>query len=262
MVRESTLAATWKRDTRGNVGFDDAGDDIDARTLRGDDAMDARGARHLRDARDGHFNIGRRDQHQVGQLVDDDDDVAELFRNDDVVFARHDDFFVQFDRETVGAWLRLFPFSPSAAVPALAVRQRFVLRAFVEGFDIAHADLGENLVALFHFVHDPAQREDHFLRIGDDGHDQVRQRVVLLQLDDLRIDHHEAKLVGRETVKQRGDDGVDANRFARAGAAGDEQVRHFREVGDDRMAVNIFAQRERNARFGVAAIPPIRAGRA
>ncbi len=71
------------------------------------------------------------------------------------------------------------------------------------------------------------------------------------KLDDLRIDHHEAKLVRRKLVEQRGDDGVDANGFARAGAAGDEHVRHLREVRDDRMAVNILAQRERDARLGV-----------
>ena len=91
-----------------------------------------------------------------------------------------------------------------------------------------------------------------FFGIGDDRHDEVRQGVVLLQLDDLRVNHHEAELVGREAVEQRGDDGVDADGFAGAGAAGDEQVRHFREVGDDRMAVNVLAQRERNARLGVA----------
>jgi hypothetical protein len=41
--------------------------------------MNARGARHLRDAGDGHFHIGGRDEHQVGQLVNDDDDVGLSF---------------------------------------------------------------------------------------------------------------------------------------------------------------------------------------
>ena len=104
-------------DTRGNVRFDDAGDDVDARTLRRDDAMNAGRARHLRDAGDGHFDIRRRDQHEVGQFVDDDDDVAQLFRDDDVFVARHHDFLVHFDGKTFGARLRFFPFWPSAAVP-------------------------------------------------------------------------------------------------------------------------------------------------
>ena len=45
---------------------------------------------------------------------------------------------------------------------------------------------------------------------------------------------------------------VDANGFARAGAAGDEQMRHLREVGDDRVAINILAERQRNFRLGIA----------
>ena len=76
--------------------------------LGGHDAMDARRARHLRDARDGHFHVRRRHQHQVGQLVDDDHDVAELLRDDDVLVARHDDFLVHLDGEAVGARLDLF----------------------------------------------------------------------------------------------------------------------------------------------------------
>ena len=40
------------------------------------------------------------------------------------------------------------------------------------------------------------------------------QRIVLLQLDNFRIDHHETELIGRETVEQRGNNGVDANRFS------------------------------------------------
>ena len=78
------------------------------------------------------------------------------------------------------------------------------------------------------------------------------QRVVLLQLDDLRVNHHEAKLVGRKAVEQRRDDGIDADGFAGAGAAGDEAVRHFREVGDNRMAIDILAERDGNARLGIA----------
>ena len=35
--------------------------------------------RHLRDARDGHFHVGGRNKHQVGQLVNDDDNVGDNF---------------------------------------------------------------------------------------------------------------------------------------------------------------------------------------
>jgi len=102
------LGRDLERDTGGDVRLDDAGDDIHARALGGDDAMDARGPGHLGDAGDGHFHIRRRDEHQVGQLVNDDHDVAELLGDDDVFLARDHDFFVHFHGESVRARLHLF----------------------------------------------------------------------------------------------------------------------------------------------------------
>ena len=88
MTRLSILRRDLKGDAARDVRLDDAGDDVGARRLRGDDEVNAGRARHLRDARDRAFHVGRRGLHQVGQLVDDDDDVGHVFGNDDVVIAR------------------------------------------------------------------------------------------------------------------------------------------------------------------------------
>jgi len=58
------LRCDLKRDARGEVGLDDAGDDVHRRTLRGDDEMDAGGARELREAGDVGFDLGGRDHHE------------------------------------------------------------------------------------------------------------------------------------------------------------------------------------------------------
>ena len=108
------------------------------------------------------------------------------------------------------------------------------------------------MVALFHLVDDPAQGEDDFFRVIHDGDDEVGQGVVLLQFDDFGVDHHEAQLVGRKFVEQGGDDGIDADGLAGAGAAGDEQVGHVAEISDDGLAVDILAEGERDAGLGVA----------
>ena len=79
----------------------------------------------------------------------------------------------------------------------------------------------------------------------------MRQRIVLLQFHHLRIDHHEAELVRAEPVHQGGDDGVDAHRFTRTGAASDHHVGHLSQIGDDRMPIDIFAQGQRNPRLRV-----------
>ena len=153
--------------------------------------MNSRRARHLRDARDGHFDIGRRNEHQVRQLINDDDDVGKFFRNDDVFLARHDNFLINLDGESARARFDFF-FLRGERQFHFLFRQRLVLRAFVKGLDVADADSGKNFVTLFHLVDDPAQREQHLFRIGDNGNHQVRQGIVLLQLDNFRINHHEA----------------------------------------------------------------------
>ena len=44
--------------------------------MRRENQMNAYGARHLRKARDGFFHVVGVDHHQVGQLVDNDDEVG------------------------------------------------------------------------------------------------------------------------------------------------------------------------------------------
>ena len=68
------LAGDGKGDAGGEVGLDQAGDDIHRWTLRGDDQVNADGTRHLRHAADVFFDLFGRSHHQVGHLVHDDDD--------------------------------------------------------------------------------------------------------------------------------------------------------------------------------------------
>ena len=73
------LARHLERDSGGEIGLDRAGDDVDRRALGGGDDVDAGGARHLRQALDRALDVLAGDHHQVGHLVDDDDDVGQLF---------------------------------------------------------------------------------------------------------------------------------------------------------------------------------------
>ena len=59
----------------GEVGLDDARDDVDRGALRCDNHMDSGGATHLGKTDDKFFYFISRDEHEVGELVDDDDDV-------------------------------------------------------------------------------------------------------------------------------------------------------------------------------------------
>jgi len=79
----------------------------------------------------------------------------------------------------------------------------------------------------------------------------VRQNVEHLQFDDLRVDHEQPYIPRTGVVNDRGDDRVDAYGFARAGGAGDQQVRHLRKIGHERLAADVLAERDGQIGLGV-----------
>ena len=78
-----------ERDARGNVRLDHAGDDIRPRCLRCDNQVNARGAAQLRNPADGVLHLVLARHHEVGQFVDDDDqlgaDLLALFLQQPVI---------------------------------------------------------------------------------------------------------------------------------------------------------------------------------
>ena len=122
--------------------------------------------------------------------------------------------------------------------------------AGVKPLDIADAEFRHFLVAVLHFADRPFQRDDRLLRVGHDRCQQMRDAVIDRQFQHFRIDHDEAALLRLQPVEQRQDHGVDGNRLARAGRAGDEQMRHACEIDDDRLAADRLAKRDREPVFG------------
>ena len=72
------LRGDLKGDARGVVGFNNAGDDVDGRALGREDGVDADCARHLREAGDGRLDVLGGGHHEVGEFVDDEDDVRQF----------------------------------------------------------------------------------------------------------------------------------------------------------------------------------------
>ncbi len=77
------------------------------------------------------------------------------------------------------------------------------------------------------------------------GQAEMWQRAVHRQLDHLRVDHEQLELLGPVRVYEARNDGVDADRLSRACGAGDEQVRHLRQVVHDLFAFDVAAQHDR-----------------
>ena len=84
----------------------------------------------------------------------------------------------------------------------------------------------------------------------------MRDAVVDRELQHLRVDHQEAALLGRQPVEQRQDHGIDADRLARAGRAGHQQVRHARQIGEHRRAGDVLAEHQRQLGVRECGRPP------
>ena len=159
-----------------------------------------RRAGHLGEALDAGLDLLAGDHHQVGHLVDDDDDVGHRLGAE----------FFRLEHRLAGI---LVEAGLDGAGEGLVTLDR-VLHAGVVAVDVAHAHLGHLAVALLHLGHGPFQGHDGLFRIGDDGGEQVRDAVIDAELQHLGVDHDQAALVGREPVEQRQDHGVDGDGFA------------------------------------------------
>ena len=77
----------------------------------------------------------------------------------------------------------------------------------------------------------------------------MRDAVINAKLDDFWIDHQKTDLVRRRIKEQGNNDGIDAHRFSGAGRAGDQQVRHFSDVGNRDIARDIASECNRQLAF-------------
>ena len=223
------LGGDLETDPGREVRLDRPGDHVNRRALCRHDQVNARCPRHLSQTLDAGFDLFACDHHQVGHLVNDDDNEGHFFG---CVFLGLEHRFARVIIE------------PGLHRPrkCLAPVER-ILDAAVVPVDIANAHLGHLAITVFHFGNDPFQGDHSLLRVGHHRREQVRNAVIDAEFQHLGVNHDQAALIGRQLVEQRQDHGVDRHRFARPGGPGDQQVRHASKVGNDRLARDILAQR-------------------
>ncbi len=146
--------------------------------------MQPRRARHLCQPLHRALDVLAGDHHQVGHLVDDDDDIGQRIEVELLVLVdRLAGLLVEARVHGAREILALGPGFDQAGIVAV---------------DIAHAELGHALVALLHLAHRPFQRDHRLLGIGDDGGQEMRDAVIDGELEHLRIDHDQAALIGTQ----------------------------------------------------------------
>ena len=189
--------------------------------------MDAGRAGLLGQARDQLLDLLADHHHQVGQLVDDDDDVRQALQRLGLL-----------GREAEGVGNR---FLARLGLVDLGVVAR----------QIAHAQLAHELVAALHLGHAPVQAVGGLLHVGDHGAQQVRNAFVDRHFQHLGVDHQQAHIARLGLVQQRQDHGVDPHRLARTRGAGDQHVRHLGQIGHHRVAHDVLAQAHGQHALGI-----------
>ena len=187
MVRLSTFGRDPERDPAREVGLDQAGDHVHRRPLRGQNQVDADRAGLLRQPRERGLDLGLHRHHQVGQLVDDDDDEGQDPLGVDVVGRRL--------RRGVR---RLGADAGERGLGTRRVPERLVvLDLAVEVGHVAGAVDLEQLVAPLHLEHRPLEHRRRVVVVGHHLVAEVRQRVVHRELDHLRVDHQQPEPLRR-----------------------------------------------------------------
>ena len=186
------------------------------------------------------FDLFARYHHQVGHFVHDDHDIGD-----------------RFGCEFLGLEHRIAGFIIKAGLHGPREHLTFGKRLFhttVVAIDVAHAHFRHLAVALFHLGHDPFERHNGLLGIGDNRRQKMRDTVIDAQFQHLRVDHDHPAFFRRKLVKKAQDHGVDRNRFARPGRPCNQQVRHLGQVGNNCAAANVLAQRQRQFRVPIVVV--------
>ncbi len=200
------LRADGEGDARGEVGLDQARDHVHRGPLRGDDEVDAGGARQLGQAADLALDLEGRGHHQVGQLVDDHDPVGHALGD---------------------------------------------LWVLVVGVDVAHGQRGEALVARLHLVRSRRRSVPTTFSTSTTIEENARCGIIAKPDSSTRLGSIITKRTSSGLACMRRQAMIELMQtlLPAAGRAGDQQVRHLRQVGDHGLTRHALAQRQRQLRL-------------
>ena len=192
-----------------HVGLDQTGDHIHRWPLGGQHEVDTGRAGLLGDPHDRIFDVARGGHHQVGQLVNDRDDIR-----------------IGLVHPLTAEWRGDLPGSHLG----------------VEVVDVTHARGLHVLITLFHLLDQPGQRGGCLLGLGDDRGDQMRNAFIRSQFHHLRVDEDHPHFLGCGPGQQRDQHRVDEAGLTGTGGTGHQQVRHLRQVRRDEVALDVLTQ--------------------
>ena len=226
-----------KRDARGEIGLDDARNDVHRGALGGEDQVDARRSRHLGQTRQGFFHVALGDEHQICQFINEDHNIGQLLRQGDIFIVRQRTMFgAIFAQARQHAFFILF--------------RNLLFQQPVVGFDVFYAREADDLITAFHLLHRPFQHLGRHFGIQHHGVEEVRYAFIGRKFQPLGVNHKEFYLVRRRLEEDAANQGIQGHAFSRTCSARNQEVGHPDQVGDHRHSGNVHPQGDRQAQGG------------
>ena len=194
--------------------------------------MNTRRTRFLRQTRNQLFDLFADSHHQVGEFIHQNNDIRQFF---------------QHRMHGVHAVARF----PVRIRNGTAHPRRFG-DFLVVTREVTHAQRRHQLITTLHFIHAPAQCVSGVFHIGNDFGQQMRDPFIDRQFKHFRVDHNEAHIFRLRFIKHAEDHGIHPNRFTGTSGTGNQQVRHFCQIGNDRIAGDVFPQHHGKRRRVIA----------
>ena len=128
------------------------------------------------------------------------------------------------------------------------------LELVIESLYVPYIVAAYHLIAPVHLLCEPCKNLLNFLTVCDDRGEKMRNPIVYLELDNLRIDHYQAYIPRALIIKNRCDEAVYTDTLSATGASCDKKVRGFCNVDAYRLAGYRAAKNHRDRHLGVLLI--------
>ena len=107
----------------------------------------------------------------------------------------------------------------------------------------------KGLVTVFHLLYRPVQCTSCLFRVSDNRNQQVGNVLIHSKFYNFRVNQNQPHLFRCRMKQNTHDDGIGADRFTRTCCTGDNQMRHFCNVANNRISGDVLSNCKRQLTF-------------
>ena len=107
------------------------------------------------------------------------------------------------------------------------------------------------LITLRHFIDTPVERTCRLFRICHNRQEQMRNTVINTQFHYLWINHDKLDILRRSFIQNTHDQCIDTDTLSGTGRSCDQDMRHFRNIRNDRLSCDILTDSKGKIAFEI-----------